>query len=346
LTFSAKNGFLQTKTTFGGSFMLKLAKNHRLLRQAKSLTQEEFAAFLNVSSQAVSKWESDRSYPDITLLPAMAQFFGATVDDLLGMDDIKSRAERGAIMAKAAELINSLDTAKYMEAVDLLREALKYYTDDYEMMQFLSQLLISYDVTRKSLMQEAIALEERILTECKDGGFQHNALVRLAEFHADIGDTEKALEYAERLPTLEQSREWVLSKHIYRGAERVPHIQRTVKALVQLINFELLFLTDDSTVDEMRFSQAERIWLFETADKLCTLLYGEDADVIYVGQSAFTSVAAAKCAATDGDRELTLAALWRQAQTSICSRAKSLLQLNYNIHEIVIKMKMSIVIAK
>lgn len=52
-------------------------------RKAKGMTQEDLAAKLGVSSQAVSKWENDISCPDIGLLPALASALGVTTDELL-----------------------------------------------------------------------------------------------------------------------------------------------------------------------------------------------------------------------------------------------------------------------
>lgn len=57
------------------------------LRKAKGLTQEQVAETLAVSPQAVSKWENDQSYPDITLLTKIAEMFSTTVDSLLGKED-------------------------------------------------------------------------------------------------------------------------------------------------------------------------------------------------------------------------------------------------------------------
>ena len=52
-------------------------------RKEKGLTQEELAAKLGVSSQAVSKWENDASCPDISLLPQLCRALGITTDELL-----------------------------------------------------------------------------------------------------------------------------------------------------------------------------------------------------------------------------------------------------------------------
>lgn len=52
-------------------------------RKDKSMTQEELASGLGVSSQAVSKWENDISCPDISLLPQLCRILGITSDELL-----------------------------------------------------------------------------------------------------------------------------------------------------------------------------------------------------------------------------------------------------------------------
>lgn len=52
-------------------------------RKEKGCTQEEIAGRLGISAQAVSKWENDTSCPDISLLPALAELLGTTVDALL-----------------------------------------------------------------------------------------------------------------------------------------------------------------------------------------------------------------------------------------------------------------------
>ena len=57
------------------------------MRKQKNLTQDEVAERLNVSPQAVSKWENDQSCPDIMLLPQIAKLYETTTDILLGGEE-------------------------------------------------------------------------------------------------------------------------------------------------------------------------------------------------------------------------------------------------------------------
>lgn len=59
-----------------------LGNKIRMLRKNKGMTQEELAEVLMVSSQAVSKWETHLSMPDVELLPVIARYFGITMDEL------------------------------------------------------------------------------------------------------------------------------------------------------------------------------------------------------------------------------------------------------------------------
>ena len=62
---------------------ITLGKRIAILRKEKGLKQEELATALEVSSQAVSKWENDQCCPDISLLPKLAKLLGVSVDVLL-----------------------------------------------------------------------------------------------------------------------------------------------------------------------------------------------------------------------------------------------------------------------
>ena len=66
---------------------LKIGKRIQDLRKQKGLTQEQVAAALNISAAAVSKWETDTTYPDITILNPLARLLGVSSAGLSGADD-------------------------------------------------------------------------------------------------------------------------------------------------------------------------------------------------------------------------------------------------------------------
>lgn len=61
---------------------IPIGKNIRRMRLEKGMTQRELAHHVRVSVQAVSKWENDRAFPDLVLLPDIARIFGVTLDEL------------------------------------------------------------------------------------------------------------------------------------------------------------------------------------------------------------------------------------------------------------------------
>lgn len=89
---------------------MNLGNKIRELRKANNLTQEQLAASLNISSQAVSKWEMGASYPDMTMVPTLATFFKVSLDELFDFD------------------INSVE--KKIE--DIIMEYKKYFWDDFD----------------------------------------------------------------------------------------------------------------------------------------------------------------------------------------------------------------------
>lgn len=62
---------------------LEIGENIYRLRKEKKITQEELSKVLQVSVSAISKWESGVSYPDITLLPSIANFFDSSIDEIM-----------------------------------------------------------------------------------------------------------------------------------------------------------------------------------------------------------------------------------------------------------------------
>lgn len=94
---------------------MKIGHRIRENRRARGLTQEDVAAALGVSAPAVSKWEGDLTFPDITLLPQLARLLGTDLNHLLGFQEEPSREEVGAYLNRLAEM-------KVEEAFALARE--------------------------------------------------------------------------------------------------------------------------------------------------------------------------------------------------------------------------------
>jgi len=104
----------------------------RKLRREKGLTQEQLAQRLNVSFQTISKWERDESYPDITMLPVLAGFFGVRTDDLLGMDEAENEKHiRGLLDYFYHNEHMRVGGLEEHEA--MLKQALKDFPNDYRL---------------------------------------------------------------------------------------------------------------------------------------------------------------------------------------------------------------------
>lgn len=77
------------------------------LRREAGLTQEQLAGMLGVTYQAVSKWETGNSYPDISLLPRLSEIFHVSLDSLFGKEDDTILTERVLEQAVKAASVES-----------------------------------------------------------------------------------------------------------------------------------------------------------------------------------------------------------------------------------------------
>ena len=109
------------------------------LRHKQNLTQEKLADFLGVSFQTISKWERKESYPDITLLPVIADFFKVSVDELLGLNKVRDEEE---IKALLEEHDNYTDEKLILKSITALR---KKYPNDFRVQLRWMGYLIFYD---------------------------------------------------------------------------------------------------------------------------------------------------------------------------------------------------------
>ena len=95
---------------------IAVGENIKRLRFEKEITQEDLSVAINVSAAAVSKWETGDNLPDITLLPLLAQYFGVSIDALMGYDSAAYEAEIDSILVRCDEMAkNGQDCFPYIE---------------------------------------------------------------------------------------------------------------------------------------------------------------------------------------------------------------------------------------
>lgn len=187
--------------------MLYIAENLKTLRRSGGLTQEDVAEMLCVSPQSVSKWERGETYPDITLLPALANLFKTSVDALIGMDKINDAKARAAIFKTEHAYLQSGD---HLKAAEILEEALRTFPNDEGLMSELA-LALSFDKNPGKLKQ-AVALCERVLSGNPPEKMRHTARAALCFLYLKAGEKEKAMATAKNLPHVRESREEILAR--------------------------------------------------------------------------------------------------------------------------------------
>ena len=187
--------------------MLSAGNNIKRLRLEKCLTQEEVAFHLGVSFQSVSKWERGDGYPDIELLPAIAHYFGISVDELLGVSD--------SVKKEKYDEINEIwmknnKNGLHRENTDLMRDALKKFPNDALLLVQLSTSLEKIDGTpeeKEKNLRESIAVQEQIIKYCDDCEVRGATLFNICFAYRKIGGIDKAIEQAKKLPNLYKARE-------------------------------------------------------------------------------------------------------------------------------------------
>ena len=104
---------------------LNFSENFKRLRKEKGDTQEKIAETLGVTGQTISRWELSICYPDVELLPSIANYFGVTVDSLLSND--RNAKERDQEIFR--EKLDTLEWNDSTERIDFVREYCRKYPD-------------------------------------------------------------------------------------------------------------------------------------------------------------------------------------------------------------------------
>ncbi len=213
---------------------VNIGQKIRELRLRDNRTQSETAEALGVSPQAVSRWEMGTTYPDLELLPAIANYFGTSIDGLFGF-----RSEREAkVNAIIRESNSEQDVDKRLT---MLRSALVEFPGNEKIMYELAAALseagwrhlhehlrynekgyLVHDIERhleNHYWNESVKLFETIIAESKDPEILNDSTYNLTLLYCNLGQYEKGLALAERMPPLRYSRE-LMRSYAVDGAEK------------------------------------------------------------------------------------------------------------------------------
>ena len=211
---------------------LDLGTKIRQLRRRDGRTQEALAEALGVTSQAVSRWEAGGSYPDMNLIPSIANYFGVTIDELFGYTNERTK--------RVEELVRRIDEMRWQnngvdnnitECIATARDALVEFPGNDKLMLSLASVLYAagyvrygechltdeegysvYDTEKHrgyAEWREAIPLYEKALETLPVGKFRDRAVDELSQLYVNVGAYDKALALAESAPKMWCSREFL-----------------------------------------------------------------------------------------------------------------------------------------
>lgn len=181
--------------------LINISQNIRNNRVARKWSQEYLAEKLGVSFQAVSKWERGESYPDLQIVPDIAELFHISTDELLGADKTREKEEVNSII----EGLRKLDTERNdVEIVRLAEEALKRFPNNCTLMAWIVYAGQNVDPHR------SVDLADHVLENCVDGYIRNWVQTERCYALCKCGEKGKAIEAAKRLPNYDNTRDSVL----------------------------------------------------------------------------------------------------------------------------------------
>ena len=209
---------------------IKLGEKIKELRKRDGRKQEELATALGVTSQAISRWEASGGYPDMEMIPAIANYFGITIDELFGYEsDRESKVNRYYDEIIEMNHKNNGVGTCMDECIAYARECLAEFPDDKKLLYALASVLFNagyvryaehhltdtdgYDIydterhRRYHEWQEAIKIYERLLPALEPGELRDKTVRELLQLYLNIGEKEKANAVVKTLPDISSCRE-------------------------------------------------------------------------------------------------------------------------------------------
>lgn len=160
------------------------------LRKARGLTQEQLANAIGISFQAVSKWENNIAYPDITLAPVLANFFEVSMDELFDFSLAEKEKEIKEIVNEAYKYRED-DPSKSREILD---EGLKKYPENDILLNNLLYVITDPD--------ETINIASKLTERTTDNEIKYDAFRFLAYAYKKNGDLPSAEQAIEQIPEI------------------------------------------------------------------------------------------------------------------------------------------------
>ena len=238
------------------------------LRKRDGRTQNTVAEALGVTAQALSRWESGGSYPDMELLPAIANYFHISIDELFGYKD--EREEKiNKIIDIASEILTKQGFTMYQgslsedvgECVNILRAASEEFPNEPKILLKLAQALVMWgwnkygakghlsnssgiiedDITYNSqnaYWQEAIQVYEKLLKTNTSPEDREKGIRQIIPLYCRMGKYEKAKSLANAQPPLVICKELLLPMATA-GKEKARYQGERVLALLSNLQFAI-----------------------------------------------------------------------------------------------------------
>ena len=180
-------------------------KIHQIIREkrkALSLTQEQIANSLGVSTPAVNKWEKGITYPDITLLPPLARLLKTDLNTLLSFQDDLSDAE---IVSFVNEVDRTVREKDYDTAFKLGMDKIQEYPAceglTYSVILYLNGALLLYGVPEPERYEETFMKFYERLSTSETTEIRETVISMLISYHRKIKNYSKAEELINIYPS-------------------------------------------------------------------------------------------------------------------------------------------------
>ena len=177
--------------------MINLGNRIRELRKKNGITQEQLASALNMSPQAVSKWEMGAGYPDVATIPVIAGYFRISLDSLFDYDPEKTEEKIQEIYMSAQGVPFEIAEQRLLDGIaaypgaDMLkRDLLERYAGQIR------------EYGRIEFKDKALAIGEKLIAESSDSFLVCGAKGDLADIHIATGNYEEGRKIIQSMPYL------------------------------------------------------------------------------------------------------------------------------------------------